>query len=967
MPAESQSLLSAESQEKALAAFLATHVTPYDVETDDYERPPFAADIKEGKSDAVYTLHQYHTKVPPRVIIPLLLHYSKPGDVILDPFCGSGMTGVAARMCSAPPEDLLQLYPISPSSIGPRHAILNDLSPAACHIARNYTTPVDPVQLETHFDLLLNATKADFDWLYRTEHYEPAVGLYSLSHPEVASRLQNAPNSSRRGLLNATDASWELLSRTEVEERLGYPVSRLPRKSTWEAVDVTTVDQWICIPATLQYTVWSDVYRCEGRVTLLEPTGKISTRGANAGKPAMTKRRVSRGCSKEIVLWDVAVDSATGEVAETFRCPHCGEQWRKTSIPRVRLAAVVANFSHEALRRDKTGLHATKSRYERPISAVEQKRISDIAARECPYALPSQPIDPNGPQYKRNALRARSIKTARDFYTHRNLWAIGALWHHVNNLPMPDVIRERLRFGVTSICYAMTRMYVYRASRKGGVMNASLYFPSLTQEMNVSTALIGKKKPLLDAARWGSSLDGECTVTKGTAAALPLPDKSVDYVFADPPFGSNIYYSEASIVWEAWLGSFTDRAKEAVVHRKNDGGFKRIEDYKESIAGAFREMFRVLKPGRWATIEFNNSDGGVFEAVKSGIQEAGFQISNMLLLDKTQKTFKQSKGLAGEEDVVDKDVVFNLFKPSGHHVPRTPEDYDIEQQVVEAVRGHLTSLPARIQAEPAKYNDEHRTTATINSMLMNALIPRGVSVEQLNLPFIERVCSRYFRKIGQHWYLRGEAVGGNGSGGLFEEEVAVKDSLSAIDWLRQKLRASPMLIGELKPLWMRATGLLSAQVTQDLVLEELLTENFWRDQESNRWREPTEEERERMNDDRSIRVLHDAERYIADTLRRATTDAERCDWIDVLFKACRQVEEGDVQSTPTLRDFDTAEGYRLITRLFQSVLRDHVSPDEYSKASKQSSVASNRVAEGVRKDEAELAAQRKKKERTLFD
>ena len=31
------------------------------------------------------------------------------------------------------------------------------------------------------------------------------------------------------------------------------------------------------------------------------------------------------------------------------------------------------------------------------------------------------------------------------------------------------------------------------------------------------------------------------------------------------------------------------------------------------------------------------------------------------------------------------------------------------------------------------------TTATINSMLMNALIPRGVSVERLNLPFIERV------------------------------------------------------------------------------------------------------------------------------------------------------------------------------------------------------------------------------------
>jgi len=44
---------------------------------------------------------------------------------------------------------------------------------------------------------------------------------------------------------------------------------------------------------------------------------------------------------------------------------------------------------------------------------------------------------------------------------------------------------------------------------------------------------------------------------------------------------------------------------------------------------------------------------------------------------------------------------------------------------------------------------------------------------------------------------------------------------------------------------MRATGLLSAEVSQLLVLENLLTENFWRDADTNRWREPTPEEREK--------------------------------------------------------------------------------------------------------------------------
>ena len=311
--------------------------------------------------------------------------------------------------------------------------------------------------------------------------------------------------------------------------------------------------------------------------------------------------------------------------------------------------------------------------------------------------------------------------------------------------------------------------------------------------------------------------------------------------------------------------------------------------------------------------------------------------------------------------MVDKDVLFNLHKPAIARAEVRPEDHDLEQQVAAAVRQHLQTLPERIKIEPAKYNDEHRTTATINSMLMNTLIPRGVSVERLNLPFIERVCAHYFRKVGQRWYLRGEAVGGNG-GGLVQEEISIKDELSAIAWLRQKLESRPMLIGELKPLWMRATGLLPAQVSQSLILDNLLTENFWRDADSNRWREPTDEERERMNDDRSLRVLHDAERFVNSSLDLPTTDEQRCYWIDVLFQACRAIEDNEADALPALRGFDKAEAYSLIPRLFQSILRDHVSKDAYSRAEKQARAASQRVAK-----QAEQEQEAKELRRTKSD
>jgi hypothetical protein len=511
-------------------------------------------------------------------------------------------------------------------------------------------------------------------------------------------------------------------------------------------------------------------------------------------------------------------------------------------------------------------------------------------------------------------------------------------------------IRRFLRFALTSIIPYVSLKQSYGGG--GGGLSSTLYIASLTSEKNVAEVFARKVVSLLKSLPTFNALAGatDVEVLRGSADNIELPNESVDYIFADPPFGSNIYYADCSLLWETWLGQLTEEAKEMVVSdRRVNGPFKTLDDYSRMMAAAFREMFRVLKPGRWTTIEFNNSDGRVFDAIKKAVGDAGFEIANMLLLDKTQKSFKQVKGATRGEDVVDKDVLFNLHKPAVLRAAPRQEDHDLEQQLADAVRQHLQTLPERIRAEPGKYNDEHRTTATINSMLMNVLIPRGVSVQRLNLPFIEGVLlrARSFRKIGQRWYLRGEAAGGNGGNGLITEEVTIKDELTAIDWLRQKLQVRPMLIGELKPYWQKATGLLPAALSQSLNLDFLLSENFWRDPDTNRWREPTGDERERMNDDRSIRVLHDAERYLTGSLTRRTTDDERCRWIEVLFQACRDIEEKQADALPALRGFDSEQAYQVITRLFQSVLKDRVTAEVFRRADKQCRAASARIARQV--------------------
>ena len=80
--------------------FIKHYGKPFDPDNDDYKREPFAADVSEGKNDPIYNAHSYHTKVPHKAIMRYILHYTEPGDIVFDGFCGTDMTtGVAEQLC----------------------------------------------------------------------------------------------------------------------------------------------------------------------------------------------------------------------------------------------------------------------------------------------------------------------------------------------------------------------------------------------------------------------------------------------------------------------------------------------------------------------------------------------------------------------------------------------------------------------------------------------------------------------------------------------------------------------------------------------------------------------------------------------------------------------------------------------------------------------------------------------------
>jgi len=144
-----------------------------------YHRKPFTSDVSEGKYDPIYRAHSYHTKVPHKAVMRYILHYTDPGDVIFDGFCGTGMTGVAAQMCGNKKEIESLGYRVDKNGIiydendpfsrlGLRKVVLNDLSPAATFITYNYNAPINMPIFMRESKQVLREVEKECEWMYET-------------------------------------------------------------------------------------------------------------------------------------------------------------------------------------------------------------------------------------------------------------------------------------------------------------------------------------------------------------------------------------------------------------------------------------------------------------------------------------------------------------------------------------------------------------------------------------------------------------------------------------------------------------------------------------------------------------------------------------------------------------------------------------------------------------------------------
>ena len=678
--------------------FVADFLARSQVRTSSDELPvAYTGDIAEPKDEPEYRLPSYYTKVPPAAIASLIEHYTRPGDTVFDPFCGSGMTAVAALRVG-------------------RRAIVSDLSPLAALIAHHSS------------NLAKTAVVREFADLRRE-----------------ASLL------SRRFYVDAAGKEYE-------------------------------------------YAIWSEQFVCDE-------------------------------CGHVGDLFDFLVDIDGAAIRNEFSCPSCDSVIRTRSMKR-HLATEFDALIGKPLKTERIVCKL--------LSYSEGRRVNrrpptpaDLQAMSAAVSRASSRTPPELPflhlTHERNNLPENwGITHLHHFYTPRN-WAAISEWLDAGSGSFASRLFLLSCFHENSGT-KRNRFYVDERRRNGspiGPLSNTLYVPSLQVEANIGQKLLSVISQAEGVFGQAADRDWAMVGTQSALAAYNLLDNSIDFVFTDPPFGRNINYSEQSFLLEWWAGVLSNTMDEAIINTVQRKG---VSEYRDLMARAFAECFRVLRPGRWLVVEFSNSSNEVWHAIQHAIQSAGFVIASVGVLDKKAYTLHQDH----KAGTVNRDLIISAYKPISGSIKGTALGSASEADVWGFVREHLRSVPVFLKRGGDIEVVLERTAASLFDRMIAFFVQRRVAVPLSASEFFSGVADRFPSRDGMLFlpeqasaYDRRRAAGGE----VVQLSLFVADEASAIRWLRQVLERKPQSFQELQPQYMKAAATW-AKHERTLELRDLLKENF---------------------------------------------------------------------------------------------------------------------------------------------
>lgn len=240
---------------------------------------------------------------------------------------------------------------------------------------------------------------------------------------------------------------------------------------------------------------------------------------------------------------------------------------------------------------------------------------------------------------------------------------------------------------------------------------------------------------------------------------------------------------------------------------------------------SFVEVFSSLKPGRWATVEFSNSQAAVWNGIQSSLQEAGFVVANVAALEKIQRSFRS----VTSPTAVKQDLVISAYKPNGGLEDRFSKTGHTVEGVWDFIKTHLRNLPVVKPRGGEMEFIAERDPRILYDRMIAFYIGHGVPVPLSSAEFQAALADKFPEREGM-FFLAEQVVEWDKKRvqmqGVGQMSIFVDDEKSAIDWLRNFLKIRPSTYQDIQPEFMQQLGASWKKFETRPELRLLLEQNF---------------------------------------------------------------------------------------------------------------------------------------------
>lgn len=597
-------------------------------------------------------------------------------------------------------------------------------------------------------------------------------------------------------------------------------------------------------------------------------------------------------CQSEFSFTNSFYDPESKKVLDQTKCGTCGAEFKKNEADLI-LETVFDSTLKKTVHVPKRSIYKINYTYNGQVfDKIPDNNDLDLFAKVSETKLNSSIPHfelPDIQMKKVGRVATTGVNHIHLFYLKRALISIEYFWTKAYQFESEENKRLYV-FMIEQMIWGMSLLNRFRPqgfSQVNQYMSGVFYIASHTCEINPMYLLSGKFKRLVKVFRNPLGNDNRQVNYAGDCSNSPIASNSIDYIFTDPPFGENIYYSDLNLLIESWHKVLTNPSPEAIIDKAKS---KSILEYQNLMLSCFKKYYDVLKPGKWMTVEFSNTSAAVWNGIQTAIQNAGFILANVSSLDKQQGTFQA----VNSPTAVKQDLVISCYKPSSEFDQKFTQHKHSDVGVWEFVAEHLEHLPIHLVSGNSTTAIIERSPKILFDRLIAFYVQRGLPVpidagkfqQGLRERFIERD-GMFFTNEQVQEYDRKKADVPN----FLQLSIFVANEQDAIYWLRNILEKDPKTEQDLHPLWMKEVAGNMRKGDTLPEMRTILEENFLKN-EKGQWYLPDPENEADLEKLRTKRLLKQFESYKTEAYKtKGKIKEARVEALRAGFKQCYQEKD----------------------------------------------------------------------------